>query len=273
MPSYHVRKEPAMAKRKRTHMPKRLRFDVFKRDQFTCQYCGLKAPEVVLQIDHITPVALGGGNDILNLRTACTACNAGKSDKPLSENATIDARRKQLEELEERRQQLDMMHEWHLSLADIDHKQVRMAEELWFKCLGKEDCELIADAFAHLQKVIRKYGFDATCSAIRIATNASQNGDKSPTEMFWKLGSIIVTKQRCDQDPDLKRLYYIRAIVRNRCPYIDDRQCMILLGDARTAAVSLDKIEDVAKRVRSWEDFREIVETMTELADIDKEVI
>jgi hypothetical protein len=261
-----------MTKRKRTHMPKRLRFDVFKRDQFTCQYCGLKAPEVVLQIDHITPVALGGGNDILNLCTACTACNAGKSDKPLSANATIDARRKQLEELEERRQQLEMMHEWHLSLIDIDHQQVKMAEDLWFKCLDKPGRELTADACAHLRKVIRKYGFDATCEALRIAANPSQNGDKRPSEMFWKVGSIIVTKQRCSQDPDLKRLYYIRAIVRNRCPYVDDRQCMILLGQARTAGVSLDQVEDLAKRVRSWEDFREIVEVMAGDGEMNKEV-
>lgn len=249
-----------MAKRKRTHMPKRLRFDVFKRDQFTCQYCGLKAPEVVLQIDHITPVALGGGNDILNLRTACTACNAGKSDKPLSENATIDARRKQLEELEERRQQLDMMHEWHLSLADMDHQQVRMAEDLWFKFLGKEGRELTVDAFAHLRKVIGKYGFDATCEAMRIAASPCQNGNKTPSEMFWKLGSIIITRQRCEQDPELKRVYYIRAIVRNRCNGIDNREFMELVTEARLAGVPLDWVEQAARDSDTWEDFADSVD-------------
>ena len=43
-----------MAKRK--GISKKTRFDVFKRDSFTCQYCGKSAPDVVLQVDHINPV-------------------------------------------------------------------------------------------------------------------------------------------------------------------------------------------------------------------------
>jgi hypothetical protein len=66
----------------------RTRFEVFKRDEFTCQYCGRKSPEVVLEVDHIVPVAGGGMDDVVNLRTSCWACNSGKSDKPLSEIVT-----------------------------------------------------------------------------------------------------------------------------------------------------------------------------------------
>ena len=47
-----------MAKRK--PISKKLRFEVFKRDSFTCQYCGKSAPDVVLHIDHIKPVKEGG---------------------------------------------------------------------------------------------------------------------------------------------------------------------------------------------------------------------
>ena len=66
----------------------RIRFEVFKRDDFTCQYCGKKSPEVVLEADHIVPKAEGGSDDIINLRTSCWACNSGKSDKPLNEIVT-----------------------------------------------------------------------------------------------------------------------------------------------------------------------------------------
>lgn len=66
---------------KRENVSKKLRFEVFKRDSFTCQYCGAKAPDVILEVDHIKPVAKEGSSDILNLITACQACNAGKSDR------------------------------------------------------------------------------------------------------------------------------------------------------------------------------------------------
>lgn len=72
-------------KPKRQPLSKRVRFEVFKRDGFACQYCGATPPGVLLHCDHIHPVAEGGSNDMDNLVTACEACNQGKSDVLLSE--------------------------------------------------------------------------------------------------------------------------------------------------------------------------------------------
>lgn len=58
---------------------KRTRFEVFKRDHFTCQYCGAQPPTVVLVVDHIVPVAAGGESTIDNLIAACEPCNQGKA--------------------------------------------------------------------------------------------------------------------------------------------------------------------------------------------------
>ena len=55
----------------------KLRFEIFKRDGFTCQYCGATPPKL-LEVDHIHPVILGGENDPDNLITSCQACNRGK---------------------------------------------------------------------------------------------------------------------------------------------------------------------------------------------------
>ena len=57
--------------------PKR-RFEILTRDRFTCQYCGARAPDVLLQVDHIRPVARGGNSKRSNLITACAECNIGK---------------------------------------------------------------------------------------------------------------------------------------------------------------------------------------------------
>lgn len=64
----------------RKYISKELRFKILHRDNFTCQYCGRKAPEVILHVDHIRPVSKGGDNRESNLITACYDCNMGKSD-------------------------------------------------------------------------------------------------------------------------------------------------------------------------------------------------
>ena len=58
---------------------KRLRFEILRRDNHTCRYCGASAPDVPLRVDHVTPVALGGTDTAGNLATSCEDCNNGKS--------------------------------------------------------------------------------------------------------------------------------------------------------------------------------------------------
>ncbi len=57
-----------------------LRFDILRRDGFTCRYCGRKPPTVILEADHIDPKANGGKDTLDNLITACGPCNRGKRD-------------------------------------------------------------------------------------------------------------------------------------------------------------------------------------------------
>lgn len=64
-------------------LSKKLRFEVFKRDGFSCAYCGNTPPGVVLEVDHVDPKSGGGDDDINNLITACFDCNRGKNNIPL----------------------------------------------------------------------------------------------------------------------------------------------------------------------------------------------
>jgi hypothetical protein len=68
----------------RKSLGKKVRFEVFKRDGFCCQYCGATPPGVLLQVDHIQAVANGGPDDMDNLVTSCQPCNLGKGARPLS---------------------------------------------------------------------------------------------------------------------------------------------------------------------------------------------
>ena len=61
----------------------RLRYQVLKRDNFSCCQCGAspaKDPSVVLNIDHIIPWSKGGQTVLENLQTLCLKCNLGKSN-------------------------------------------------------------------------------------------------------------------------------------------------------------------------------------------------
>lgn len=69
-------------------LSKRLRYEVLRRDAFTCRYCGRSSPEVRLTVDHVTPIALGGVDDPSNLVACCSDCNAGKSSSS-PEAATV----------------------------------------------------------------------------------------------------------------------------------------------------------------------------------------
>lgn len=119
-----------MAKRKA--ISKRVRFNIFKRDRFTCQYCGAHPPGVLLHIDHIHPVAEGGTNDDDNLITACEPCNLGKGAGLLNDvPKSLAQKAEELAEIEEQlkgyqtihraqRQRLDD-ESWEVADVYMDH--------------------------------------------------------------------------------------------------------------------------------------------------------
>ena len=68
----------------RRTIPLKDRWAVLKRDNYRCAKCGASPSndhKVALEVDHIIPVANGGGNAIDNLQALCQGCNQGKKDK------------------------------------------------------------------------------------------------------------------------------------------------------------------------------------------------
>jgi 5-methylcytosine-specific restriction endonuclease McrA len=59
------------------------RREIFRRDNFTCQYCGKRSGE--LTVDHIIPRHLGGQHTWSNVVTACAQCNHRKGGRTLAE--------------------------------------------------------------------------------------------------------------------------------------------------------------------------------------------
>ncbi|MBI1849803.1 MAG: HNH endonuclease [Planctomycetes bacterium] len=61
------------------------RKNIYKRDTYTCQYCGRRASSEDLSIDHIIPRSHGGRSSWTNCVLACIRCNVRKGNRTLRE--------------------------------------------------------------------------------------------------------------------------------------------------------------------------------------------
>ena len=84
-----VAESKTFAQEQRALVTPKIRFEVLKRDNFTCQYCGAHGEGVVLEVDHIIPISKGGTSDMGNLITACFDCNRGKGSDLVTNKQAI----------------------------------------------------------------------------------------------------------------------------------------------------------------------------------------
>ena len=68
-----------MVKRLPRFERKLTRFEVFKRDRYTCQYCGRETRQLTL--DHVIPRYRGGQHTWENVVSACVRCNRRKAGR------------------------------------------------------------------------------------------------------------------------------------------------------------------------------------------------
>ncbi len=57
------------------------RINIFARDGFQCQYCGIKPSRSELNLDHVVPRALGGRSTWENVVCSCVECNRRKGGR------------------------------------------------------------------------------------------------------------------------------------------------------------------------------------------------
>lgn len=189
---------------------KRKRFEVFKRDSFTCQYCGQKAPDVVLEADHIEPRSKGGKDDILNLVTCCFECNRGKGAVRLDDKAVVERRRAQLEELQARREQIEMMADWHKGLLDVDAASAAAVADLWNE-LSDGKWFLNESGLKKVRGLIRRFGLDEVFECCRITAETYfryQDGAVTQDSVdlaLDKIGGIAFNRKRWRDDPEAAR--------------------------------------------------------------------
>lgn len=198
-------------KKPRQALSKRLRFEVFKRDSFKCQYCGSVAPDAVLAVDHVKPVAGGGSNDLLNLITACVDCNAGKSDVPLTDGSAVKRQRAQLQYMAERREQIAMLVEWRDALSKLEDEKLDILVLRTNLRLTEVNAYLNDACIARVRMWLKKFGFDASLHGITTAYDTS-----SARAIFAQMEQFAGAARKVEREPELRDFWRIRARLRGR---------------------------------------------------------
>lgn len=243
----------------RKPISKRTRFEVFKRDKFTCQYCGESAPKVILECDHIDPVKHNGGNEIINLITSCFDCNRGKGDKLLSDDTKIQVQRKQLEQLQERREQLEMMLQWHEELMGLDANMADKAKSHW-QNLTNGIHIVDGNAMNKIRKWIKDFSFSEILESMNIS--ASQYLKWNGKELlgadiaFAKIGGILSVRKRSKENPLYNEIRHIKNILNCYIPPDTEEVLERAMKDGITPA----KLKAIAYDARGGYDFIESVE-------------
>ena len=161
----------------RKPLGKRVRFEVFKRDGFLCVYCGAHPPAVLLEVDHVIPVAGGGGDEIDNLVTSCQPCNAGKSAVPLS--VVPKSMEEKAAEVKEREAQL-------MAYSEIfEARRQRLDDDVW-RVIGElfgEKIESISKAdYRSIERFVELIGVDECLEAVKASERS--RAAKSPWRYF-----------------------------------------------------------------------------------------
>lgn len=245
-----------MAKRKT--ISKKLRFEVFKRDSFTCQYCGKSAPDVILEVDHINPVSKGGTNDLLNLITSCRDCNRGKSDRELSDDSMVIKQQKELEELQEKRNQLNMMLEWREELSNLDDDVVEVVCTEFEKLTG---CRVLESGKKNIKKWLKKYKLKDLLEAMDRSVIQYPDENKA-FNMIPRIAYYVVNPDKAiDTD-----LFYISGILNNRLYYYNKQ---VGLNYLKRVSSFIDKagLTEIAKTVKNWTEFKNTMESLIEMEE------
>lgn len=247
-----------MAERK--SLSKKLRFEVFKRDSFTCQYCGSKAPDKVLEIDHIQPVSKGGKNELMNLITSCFDCNRGKSNRKISDKSVVEKQRVQIEELNLRRQQLEMILEWKTGLNDIKSEEVEKVMD-YMKNLCDHKYTLSDFGIKKMKTHLKKFGLQSILESIDIAFDKYYDDTiEGHAKAINKVPAIAYMNT---QPKHVKDIAYIKGILRNRV-YCNDKIASEKLLRFHQLGGNLQSVLEYAKVVKHWTLFIEQVDNSIE---------
>jgi len=189
----------------------------------------------------------------------------------LSDQSVLERQKEQLQELNDRREQLEMMIAWKEGLSSLKDQAIDRLADHWTTLAN--GFSLNEKGRQSLRKMCGKYEITEIMDAMRIATDqylevGSDGAFTQPSvEDAWSKVVGICRVRRSEQDkPYLRDLLYVRGILRNRV-YVPERTIMGMLEDAHLTGVPVEYLKNLAKSCRNWTEFQtDLYDYMNELS-------
>lgn len=239
-----------------------LRFEIFKRDEFTCQCCGKATPHVVLYVGYKVPVEKGGTNDENNLETRCYDCS---EQKPL-------------EHLSERREQLEMMIEWKKGWRTYKSDCLDLViEYIHSKMPGYS---LKEKAKKEVAKALNKYTVAKVLDTIDDAAEKTLKYDGNDELIRDSVEAYILNIHKflyVDSQPVIRqKMFYVCGICKNRFNYWNREKGMQILetyvdalkrhgyNEGMLIKDMDDEVMPMTKKSKNWSEWSGILEDWTD---------
>ena len=234
----------------RKAISKKMRFEVLKRDKFTCQYCGKQSPSVVLHLDHIKPVSKGGKNTLLNLVTSCVDCNLGKGARELSDESELEKQKAHLSALAEKQDQIKMMIDWRESMIDSDELMVTSVVKVIDNHMVK--WSMSKSSIGDVRSLVCKGKYAQVMDSISAAKGGYGHiEDKDMAGEFIRKSLKLFS---ANQDPVKQKVNYAKGIARNRFSYFDEKSFYIKTNFIDSTGQAETLIE-IVKSSKNWSEF------------------
>jgi len=243
---------------------KRIKFEVFEKDSFRCQFCGSRAPNVTLKLLRIQET--NDKDTWLNtafLSTSCTNCENKKAG--IINDGFIS-----IEELEERLQQLKMLINWRKGMFKIRKQQLENLITYWQNKIP--GYEINSDQKKHLLSYMTKYSGDEIRNAMNVACDkfVNFNPDKSydhssVSDAFYKVQEICLQKTEIANSNETEGLNQIHVhLKQNIDGFFDAQRAAQWLTYARSWEVSIEDLIRMAQSVATWTEFAVNIDEMVE---------
>ncbi len=164
---------------------KKQRFEVFRRDNFTCQYCGRQTPIVVLEVDHLISKADGGFDEIDNLITSCRDCNRGKGASSITMTEIKEGQNEALKVAKEKESQRKEFERFMKKQRDDENNSIENLCSYWAD-LNENKYSLNSRGRASIKQFLRKLTSFELTDAMDIASSKISSDSKEEIERRFR---------------------------------------------------------------------------------------